>query len=126
MNNQSMSSGLKWTLIGTAAQLAMIVAGHYNEFVKNNVFAIGGMAISLIFGAIYGRTAANKKDAAIGGFVVGGLCALIGIAASVALGDTEAAVLGFGTIGSAVAGLIGGIATKAVSGSKSPARAGQG
>ena len=115
---------IKWTVIGTVLQLAMIVAGHYNEFVKNNVFAIGGMAISLIFGAMYGRAAANKKDASLGGLLVGGVCALIGIAASVALGDTEVAVLGFGTIGSAVAGLIGGVATKAMSGSKSPARAG--
>ena len=56
---------IKWTVIGTVLQLAMIVAGHYNEFVKNNVFAIGGMAISLIFGAMYGRAAANKKDASL-------------------------------------------------------------
>jgi hypothetical protein len=124
MTSQRNPALFKWIILGTIPQLAMITAGHYNEFVKNNVFAIGGMAISLIFGAMYGRSAANKKDASLGGLLVGGACALIGIAASVALGDTEAAVLGFGTAGSAVAGLIGGVVAKALSGNKSPAHAG--
>ncbi|HKQ46484.1 MAG TPA: hypothetical protein VJZ71_00260 [Phycisphaerae bacterium] len=99
----------KWTAIGTVFQVAMVVAGHYNEFVKNNVFAIGGMTISLVIGALYARAAARSKSgAALGGLMVGGACALFGIAVSVLLRDVPVAVLGFGTAGSALAGTIGG------------------
>ncbi len=111
---------LKWTLGGTLLQVAMVVAGHFNEFIKNNVFAIGGMAISLIFGALFARTAARSKGGALlGGFIVGGVSAILGIALSVLLGDTEASILAFGTAGSAMAGLIGGISLYAIAGSKS-------
>lgn len=107
------------TVAGTVFQLAMIVAGHYIEFVRNNVFAIGGMAISLLFAALWAtRGAAGKGSAFIGGSMVGGICAVIGIAASVLLGDTPAPVLAFGTLGSAVAGGIGGLAAYALGGKK--------
>lgn len=110
---------MKWTVWGTVLQVAMVVAGHYNEFIKNNVFAIGGMTISLIFGALYARAAARSKGGALlGGLVVGGACAFLGIVVSFFLGDVEAAVLAFGTLGSAVAGLIGGIALYAIAGTK--------
>lgn len=109
----------KWTAWGTVFQVAMVAAGHYNEFVKNNLFAIGGMTISLVFGALYARAAARSKSgAALGGLVVGGVCALLGIAVSVLLRDVPASVLGFGTAGSAVAGLIGGLVTYVLPGAK--------
>jgi hypothetical protein len=112
-------SMIKWTIIATVVQLAMVVSGHYVEFIKNNVFAIGGMLISLVFAACWVRGGATGwAHAAWGGVVVGGVCALIGIAVSCALGDVEAAVLGFGTAGSAVAGLIGGTVAYAVAGPK--------
>ena len=105
----------KWTAWGTVFQVAMVVAGHYNEYVKNNVFAIGGMTISLIVGAVFAASAArSKSSAALGGLVVGGASALVGIAVSVLLKDVPAAVLGFGTAGSAVAGLIGGLVIYAI------------
>lgn len=44
----------------------------------------------------------------IGGLVAGGACALLGIGVSVALKDTVLPILLVGTLGSAVAGLIGG------------------
>jgi len=110
---------IKWTVIATIVQLAMVVSGHYVPFIKNNVFALGGMLISLVFGAVWARAAATGKGhAAWGGGVVGGVCALIGIAVSCALGDVEPAVLGFGTAGSFVAGVIGGVVTFAVAGPK--------
>jgi len=110
---------VKWTIIATLLQLAMVIAGHYVPFIKENVFAIGGMLISLVFGAAWARAGATGKGhAALGGGIVGGACALIGIAACVVLGDAEAAVLAFGTAGSFVAGLIGGIVTYVVAGAK--------
>jgi len=99
--------------IGTVLQLAMVIAGHFVPAVAA-LFAIGGMAISAIAGVLYGRTAATLGGGALGGALAGGECALIGIAVSCALGDVDAMVLVFGTIASAVTGLIGGIAGRFV------------
>jgi len=74
-----------------------------------NVFAIGGMAISLVAGVLYARAArVARGPAALNGAIAGGACALIGIAISYLFGDVPAAVLGFGTASSAVTGAIGG------------------
>ena len=101
--------------IGLVLQLVMVIGGHYAPFIKNNVFAIGGMLISLLAGLLYARRAAAGWGGALaGGLIAGGVCALIGIAVSVALGDVPAAVLGFGTAGSAVAGLVGGAVGKLI------------
>lgn len=97
------------TGIGLALQLAMVIAGHYVPFIKNNLFAVGGMGISLAAGVIYGKLAAEAwGPSLIGGLVAGGVCALLGIGVSVALKDVPTPVLAFGTLGSAVAGMIGG------------------
>jgi len=110
---------VKWIVIATVFQVAMVIVGHYVPFVREKVFALGGMGISLVFGAVWARAgAAGKGHAAWGGGVVGGVCALIGIAVCVALGDTETAVLAFGTAGSFVAGVIGGIVAYVVAGPK--------
>jgi hypothetical protein len=110
---------IKWTIIATVVQLVMVVAGHFNAFIKEKVFAIGGMSISLVFGALWAVSCARGKGhAAWGGGVVGGVCALIGIAVSCALGDVEPAVLAFGTAGSFVAGVIGGFVMYALVGRK--------
>ncbi len=111
MADNSSSGLMKWTIVGTVLQLIMVISGHYNEFIAQNVFAIGGMSISLIVGAAYGATAARSRgNAAGGGMLVGGGCALIGITVSVALGDVPALILLVGTVSSAVTGAIGGFA----------------
>ncbi len=110
MNLQALLIG---TGAGLAAQLAMVVAGHYVPFIKDNVFAVGGMAISLVAGLIYAKAAGGGWVPSLtGGLVAGGLCALIGIAVSVGLKDTAVMILAVGTAGSAVAGLIGGAVGK--------------
>ena len=94
---------------GLVAQLAMVIAAHYVPFIKNNVFAVGGLLISLAAGWLYARAASGGwSSSLIGGLIVGGACALLGIGVSVLLRDVPPGVLFFGTIGSAVAGLIGG------------------
>jgi hypothetical protein len=109
MNRQTL---IRATVIGLVLQLIMVVAGHYVLAVKNG-FAIGGMLISLIAGVIYVRTTRGSwGDTLIGGALAGGVCALIGIAVSCALGDVDAGVLVFGTLASAVAGSIGGAVAK--------------
>lgn len=100
------------TLIGTVLQVAMVVAGHYVPFIALHVFMFGGLAISLLAGVIYGRSSAGPAGAAIGGLLAGAICAFVGILISVELRDTPAPILLFGTSGSAVAGLIGGVVGK--------------
>jgi hypothetical protein len=112
---------IRWLAItsitGTALQVAMVLIGHYNELVKNNVFAIGGTLISLMVGVWIGKAAGSSRgSAALLGAFVGGDCALVGIAVSFGLGDVPLAVLAFGTLGSAVAGLVGGLGGHALSG----------
>ena len=87
----------------------MVISGHWVEFIKLNVFAIGGMAISAVAGVMYARRARQSRaKSAAQGALVGGLCALIGIIVSYALGDVTASILVLGTLSSAVTGAIGG------------------
>ena len=96
------------TLIGTVLQTAMVVAGHTNKSIAN-LFAVGGMSLSLIAGIIYAVLAGGTTGSAVlGGVVAGGLCALIGIAVSYFLRDVPASLLALGTASSAVTGAVGG------------------
>jgi len=102
------------TTIGLILQLLMVVAGHYMPPVKAK-FAVGGMLISLIAGAIYIRLEQQGwQGALLGGAIAGGVCALLAIAVSVSLKDVPAMVLVIGTLGSVVAGLVGGGIAKLV------------
>jgi hypothetical protein len=96
------------TLVGTAVQVAMVVIGHYVPAVANG-FAAGGTAISALAGLAYAVLAQQQRLGAVlaGGAVAGGVSAFVGILVSYLLGDVPAAVLGFGTAGSVVAGSIG-------------------
>jgi hypothetical protein len=94
--------------VGLLLQLAMVVTGHFVPVVKNNVFAVGGMAISLFAGFLYARfTTTAWGDSLVGGAVSGGTCALLGIALSAFLKDVPASVLAFGTMASIVTGVAG-------------------
>ena len=98
---------------GSLPQLVMVVAGHYVAFIKDNVFAIGGMLISLVAGLMFAKLAgAGWGPSLTGGLIAGGVCALLGIAVSVGLKDSAVMILAIGTCGSAVAGLIGGAVGK--------------
>ncbi|MDE1150745.1 MAG: hypothetical protein PW843_29705 [Azospirillaceae bacterium] len=95
-------------LIGTALQLAMVGAGHYMPVIAD-FFAVGGMAISALAGFIYGRTRAGLSIAVVGGALVGGACAFIGILVSWELGDVPAVILALGTALSVFTGAMGGL-----------------
>ena len=111
MNRQTL---IRATIIGLVLQLIMVVGGHYVDAIKQG-FAIGGMLISLVAGALYVRaTRGSWGDSLIGGALAGGICALIGIAVSCALHDVDAGVLIFGTCGSALAGLVGAAVAKLI------------
>lgn len=102
------------TLVGTIAQVAMVVAGHWSAEVKGE-FMLGGLGLSCIAGAIYAaRAGVSWGGAILGGSIAGGVSALLGIAVSFLLHDVPASLLALGTVGSMVTGLIGGIAARAL------------
>ena len=111
------------TIAGTVLQLAMVISGHSMPAVAQQ-FAVGGMSISALAGLLYVKLAGPQTtgSAALGGFLAGGLSALIGICVSYYLGDVEPMILAMGTGSSAVTGLIGGVLGKFIFGA-SPAAA---
>ena len=108
------SALIRAVLIGTVLQLAMVVAGHFVPAIAN-LFAVGGMLISLVAGLLYARAARSAwGDSLIGGFLAGGICAFLGILVSYVLKDVTVDILWMGTLGSAVAGVVGGAVGKLV------------
>ena len=105
------ASALKSSIVlGTILQLAMVSAGHFVPAIAQQGFAIGGMTISAVAGYFYARNGLGSwRQALLGGGVAGGVCALIGIAVSTALGDVPPFVLLVGTTGSTVTGCVGAI-----------------
>ena len=97
------------TIVGTALQLTMVIAGHYDATVKS-LFAVGGMFLSLVAGFIFGRWAwtFGRGGTIAGGAVAGAVCGLIGIVESYYLKDVPASLMVLGTASSAVTGAIGG------------------
>jgi hypothetical protein len=106
MNTRALTSA---TILGTALQLLMVIVGHFVPAVAS-LFAAGGMTISVIAGVQYARLArgGTRGDAALGGLVAGGGCALLGIIVSYVLKDVPAMILVVGTLSSAISGMIGG------------------
>jgi len=110
MNRRALVNAI---VLGNIAQLAMVLSGHFIPFIKDNVFAVGGMVISLVAGLLYARAARGGwGDSLLGGAISGGVCALVGIAISFSLNDVTADILLLGTVASTVTGLIGGAVGK--------------
>ncbi|HJU89498.1 MAG TPA: hypothetical protein VJ672_08905 [Gemmatimonadaceae bacterium] len=110
---------IKSTIIGTLLQLAMVLVGHSSPAVAN-MFAVGGMTISLLAGIAYALMArpATAGGAIVGGLLAGGICALLGIIVSYVLGDVTAMILVMGTASSAITGAFGGWLGKLFAGRK--------
>ena len=104
------------TGVGLTAQLVMVLSGHYVAFVRDKIFALGGMGLSLLAGLLFARLVAGAGwgPSLIGAAVAGGVGALLAIAVSVGLKDTAANILLVGTVGSLVTGLIGGALGKLI------------
>lgn len=113
------------TAVGTALQLAMVLAGHWVVAVAD-FFGLLGVAISLAAGWLYAARVPGlgAGAAAGGGAVAGGVCAFLGIVVSWLLGDVTATILAFGTASSAVTGALGGLAGRAL-GSRNATAAGE-
>jgi hypothetical protein len=97
------------TIVGTVLQVVMVVAGHFLPWVRDHAFLFGGMMISAIAGYLYAADFADGYlRGALGGAIAGGVCALIGVALSVLLGDTPVFALVLGTAISVLTGAVGG------------------
>jgi len=98
------------TMVGTVSQVAMVVIGHFIPWIALHVFMFGGMMISATVGCLYAQDIAKGYGrGALGGAIAGGVCALLGIAVSVILGDTQPNILALGTAISVLTGAVGGI-----------------
>jgi hypothetical protein len=96
--------------LGTALQVAMVVAGHSNAS-DAALYAVGGMGFSLIAGLAYAMWArdGSASSLAVGGLASGAICAFIGIFVAYLFGDVPMSLLALGTVSSAVTGAIGGL-----------------
>jgi hypothetical protein len=102
------------TLIGTVAQVAMVVIGHYVPAVRG-AYMWGGLGLSLLAGLIYAwRAKGGWVGALVGGLIAGAVCALIGIGVSYLMKDVPMSLIALGTASSAVTGLIGGAVGKLI------------
>jgi hypothetical protein len=99
---------LLWaTAIGTALQLAMVTIGHQVIQVRS-FYLWGGLLFSAVAGALYARVSAGSWGCdLVGGCIAGATCAFLGILVCHLLGDVPMRVLLFGTIGSALTGVLG-------------------
>jgi hypothetical protein len=100
---------LRATLIGLVLQLLLVFAGHSSPAVKQPMGLLG-MLIALFAGWLYGRwqTWGGRGAAAVGGAVVGGVSALLGLLESFYLNDVPAWIILVGAASSAVMGAVGG------------------
>jgi hypothetical protein len=96
--------------VGTVLQVVWILIAHFAPAVRGgNIFLFGGMMIAGIAGYLYAMDyGAGFVRGMLGGAIAGGACTLIGIAASVLLGDTPFQALALDTAISVVTGLAGG------------------
>ena len=99
-------------LVGTVLQMLTVILGHFGNLAAEHAigFLFAGMMISATVGYLYAQDVSKGYGrGAYGGAIAGGLCALIGIAVSVLLGDMAPAVLLLRTLISVLTGAVGGL-----------------
>jgi hypothetical protein len=97
-------------LVGTLFQVVAVVIAHFSQWIETHALLFSGMMISATMGYLYAQEVARGYvKGACGGAVAGGLCAIIGIAPSVLLGDMTLKMLGIRTLISILTGAVGGI-----------------
>jgi hypothetical protein len=95
--------------VGTLLQATLAVLGHYSPWIVLNAFWFGGMMISATVGYLYAQDVGPgyTRGTMVGAFVGGG-CALVGFAVSVALGDIGPHEYWVRTAVSILTGAVGG------------------
>ena len=97
------------TILGWV-QIALYALGHYSNWVAAHVVGFGALMISASAGYLYAMDKGRGWFAsATGGAIAGGICGLIGVALSVALGDMDQSFIAIGTTISVFVGAVGGL-----------------
>jgi len=97
-------------LVGTLLQIVFVLIAHFSVWIEANALLFAGMMTSATVGYLYAQEVAKGYAlGAYGGAIAGGLCAFIGIAASVLLGDMTARMLLVRGLICILTGAVGGI-----------------
>ena len=97
-------------LVGTLFQVIAVLIAHFSLWIETHALLFGGMMISATMGYLYAQEVARGYvKGACGGAMAGGVCAVIGIAPSVLLGDMTLKMLMVRALISVLTGAVGGI-----------------
>jgi hypothetical protein len=97
-------------LVGTFLQLVAVLIAHFSLWIETHAFLFAGMMISATMGFLYAQDVARGyARGAYGGAIAGGVCAFVGIAVSVVLGDITAWMLLVRSLISVLTGAVGGV-----------------
>jgi hypothetical protein len=99
-------------LVGTPLQMLTVLLGHFGGLLAAHAigFLFAEMMISATVGYLYAQDVAKGYGrGAYGGAIAGGVCALVGIAVSVPLGDMTPDVLVLRTLICVLTGAVGGV-----------------
>jgi hypothetical protein len=97
-------------LVGTLLQIVFVLIAHFSVWIEANALLFAGMMTSATVGYLYAQEVAKGYAlGAYGGAIAGGLCAFIGIAVSVLLGDMTARMLLVRGLICILTGAVGGI-----------------
>jgi hypothetical protein len=97
-------------LVGTFLQLIAVLIAHFSLWIETHAFLFAGMMISATMGFLYAQDVARGyARGAYGGAIAGGVCAFVGIAVSVILGDLTAWMLLVRSLISVLTGAVGGV-----------------
>ena len=101
---------LRAFIVGTILQIVLVLLCHVSHWIMAHAFMFAGMMISATAAYLYAMdTGKGYFPGSTAGAIIGGACALIGLAISVMLGDTEQVVIPFGTAVCVLTGAVGGI-----------------
>jgi hypothetical protein len=97
-------------LVGTFLQLVAVLVAHFSQWIETHAFLFAGMMISATMGFLYAQDVGRGyARGAYGGAIAGGVCAFVGIAVSVVLGDITAWMLLVRSLISVLTGAVGGV-----------------
>ena len=97
-------------LVGTFLQLIAVLIAHFSQWIETHAFLFAGMMISATVGYLYAQDVSRGyAKGAYGGAIAGGVCAFVGIAVSVVLGDLTTRMLVIRCLISVLTGAVGGV-----------------
>ncbi|HEY5338529.1 MAG TPA: hypothetical protein VIJ85_10015 [Rhizomicrobium sp.] len=101
---------LRTGIVGIVLQFVLMLAVHFFTYIAQNIFLFGGMMIAATAGYLYAmHSGKGYFSGATGGAIVGGLCGLIGVSASVMMHDAAQTIIPLFTAICVLTGAVGGL-----------------